>query len=142
MTPESLARLVVGATAELSLTVTDAAVLSYAMATGDYNPIHFDEEAGRRSVFGSRVAHGMLSAGLISAIIGTELPGPGSIYRSQTLQFYRPVRIGDVITARVEVLEVMAGVRHRVRLRTSCCNQDGEVVIDGEALVQLPVSPA
>ena len=87
-------------------------------------------------MFGGRVAHGILSAGFISAVIGMRLPGPGSIYLSQSLRFTKPVRIGDTVTARVEVLEVIA-TKRRVRLATTCRNQNGEVVVDGEAVVML-----
>ena len=87
-------------------------------------------------MFGGRIAHGMLSAGFISAVLGMRLPGPGSVYLSQTLRFTKPVRIGDTVTARVEVLEVIAAKR-RVRLATTCRNQRGETVVDGEAVVMI-----
>ena len=129
--------LVVGQAATMERTVTDGDVVAYAGITGDDNPVHLDEAAGARSRFGGRVAHGMLSAGYISAAIGTRLPGPGSIYLGQTLKFTAPVRIGDTVTTRVEVLELVPEKR-RVKLATRCANQRGETVIEGEALVLVP----
>ena len=126
----------VGDAAEMSKTVTEADITQFAGITGDFNPVHIDAVAAERSMFGSRVAHGILSAGFISAVLGMRLPGPGSVYLSQTLRFTRPVRIGDTVTARVEVLEVIHAKR-RVRLSTTCRNQHGEVVVDGEAVVMV-----
>lgn len=126
----------VGDVAELAKTVTESDIVLFAGVTGDFNPVHIDAETAKQSVFGERIAHGMLSAGFISAVIGMRLPGSGSIYLSQTLRFTKPVRIGDTVTARVEVLEVLTAKR-RVRLATSCRNQNGEVVVDGEAVVML-----
>jgi 3-hydroxybutyryl-CoA dehydratase len=129
--------LAVGQTAEFSKTVTEADVVLFAGVTGDFNPAHVDAVAAERGRFGGRIAHGMLGAGLISAVLGMRLPGPGTIYLSQSLRFVRPVRIGDTVTARVEILELIEGKR-RVRLATRCLNQDEELVLDGEALVWLP----
>jgi len=126
----------VGDVAELAKTVTESDIALFAGVTGDFNAVHIDAEAAKKSVFGERIAHGMLSAGFISAVLGMRLPGAGSIYLSQTLRFTKPVRIGDTVTARVEVLEVLTAKR-RVRLATSCRNQNGEVVVDGEAVVML-----
>ena len=126
----------VGDVAELAKTVTESDIVLFAGITGDFNAVHIDAEAAKKSVFGERIAHGMLSAGFISAVLGMRLPGAGSIYLSQTLRFTKPVRIGDTVTARVEVLEVLTPKR-RVRLATSCRNQSGELVFDGEALVML-----
>src|SRR3954471_14315234 len=128
--------LSVGQVAELTKTVTESDIVLFAGVTGDFNPVHIDAKAAKKSVFGERIAHGMLSAGFISAVLGMRLPGAGSIYLSQTLRFTKPVRIGDTVTARVEVLEVLTAKR-RVRLATSCRNQHGEVVVDGEAVVML-----
>ncbi len=132
-----MATLQVGQTAEFSKTVTESDVILFAGITGDFNPAHVDEVRASASRFGGRIAHGMLSAGFISACIAMRLPGPGAIYLSQTLKFTRPVRIGDTVTARVEVLEWNEGKR-RARLLTTCRNQRGEVVIEGEALVLVP----
>lgn len=126
-----------GMSAEHAKTVTEADVVAFAGITGDFNPVHMDAAAAATSRFGGRIAHGMLSAGLISAALAMKLPGAGSIYLSQSLRFTRPVRIGDTVTARVEVLEVIAGTK-RVRLATTCRNQQGETVLEGEALVMVP----
>jgi 3-hydroxybutyryl-CoA dehydratase len=126
----------VGDVAELAKTVTESDIALFAGVTGDFNAVHIDAEAAKKSVFGERIAHGMLSAGFISAVLGMRLPGAGSIYLSQTLRFTKPVRIGDTVTARAEVLEVLTAKR-RVRLATSCRNQNGEVVVDGEAVVMV-----
>ena len=126
----------VGDVAELAKTVTESDIVLFAGVTGDFNAVHIDAEVAKKSVFGERIAHGMLSAGFISAVLGMRLPGSGSIYLSQTLRFTKPVRIGDTVTARVEVLEVLTAKR-RVRLATSCRNQTGEVVVDGEAVVKV-----
>lgn len=129
--------LQIGQAAEFAKTITEADVVLYAGVTGDLNPVHIDQVEAEKSRFGGRIAHGMLSAGLISAVLGMRLPGPGTIYLEQTLRFTRPVRIGDTVTARVEVIELIEK-RRRVRLATRCANQDGEVVLEGEALVMLP----
>lgn len=129
--------LAVGATSEWSRTVSEADVLQYAQITGDCNPVHVDAEAAAASRFGGRIAHGMLTAGFISAAIANGVPGPGAIYLSQTLTFRQPVRLGDTVTARVEITEIMARTR-RVRLSTVCRNQNGTVVLDGEAVVLVP----
>jgi acyl dehydratase len=109
----------------------------FAEATGDRNPVHLDEEFAAATQFGGRIAHGMLTAGFVSAAIASKLPGPGSIYLAQTLRFTKPVRLGDTVTVKLEVLEVSA--KRRVRLATVCTNQHGETVIDGEATVLVPV---
>ena len=126
----------VGDAAEMAKTVTESDIALFAGVTGDFNPVHIDAVAAEQSMFGGRIAHGMLSAGFISAVLGMRLPGPGSIYLSQTLRFTKPVRIGDTVTARVEVLEVIAAKR-RVRLATVCRNQKNETVVEGEAVVML-----
>jgi 3-hydroxybutyryl-CoA dehydratase len=133
--------MAVGLEAELSKTVTDEDVMAFARVTGDFNPVHVDEIAAARSRFGGRIAHGMLSAGLISAAIAGKLPGPSSIYLSQTLRFTLPVRIGDTITVHLKVIELIEGKR-RVKLSTVCRNQKGETVVEGEALVLVPSDPA
>ena len=133
--------IAVGQEAELSKTVTDEDVITFARVTGDFNPVHVDEIAAARSRFGSRIAHGMLSAGLISAAIAGKLPGPSSIYLSQTLRFTLPVRIGDTITVHLKVIELIEG-KQRVKLSTVCRNQKGETVVEGEALVLVPADPA
>lgn len=125
--------LFVGQTAEYSKTVTDADVRAFAQLTGDVNPIHIDEEVARKTRFGGRIAHGMISAGLISAAIANKLPGGGAIYLAQTLKFTAPVRIGDTITVSLKVLELLS--KKRLRLETVCRNQRGETVIEGEGTI-------
>ena len=132
-----IGELAVGQWAEHAKTVTDADIVLFAGITGDFNPVHVDAEAASKSMFGGRIAHGMLSAGLVSATLAMKLPGPGTIYLSQTLRFTRPVMIGDTVTARVEILELVPGKR-RVRLATVCRNQRDETVLDGEAIVMVP----
>ena len=129
--------LAVGDAAEMSKTITESDVMLFAGITGDFNPVHVDAVAAARSRFGGRIAHGMLSAGLISAVIAMRLPGPGSIYLSQSLRFTRPVRIGDTVTAQVVVAAVNAEKR-RLTLTTVCRNQDGDTVLEGEALILVP----
>ncbi len=131
----------VGERASFSKTITETDVVLYAGLTGDFNPVHVDGRAAARSLFNRRVAHGLLTAGLISTVLGTKLPGPGSIYLGQELRFTRPVFIGDTVTATVEVVEVVAENR-KVRLRTVCTNDRGETVIEGEALVMVADLPA
>ena len=126
----------IGQSAEWAKTVTEADVVLYAGITGDFNPAHVNAVEAERSRFGARIAHGMLSAGFVSAAIAMKLPGPGTIYLAQSLRFTAPVRIGDTITARVEVAELLP--KRRVRLTTACRNQRGEVVLDGEATVMVP----
>jgi 3-hydroxybutyryl-CoA dehydratase len=123
-----------GDTAALSRTISDDDIRAFANATGDHNPLHLDEEFAKQTRFGKRIAHGMLSASLISAVIADELPGQGSVYLGQTLQFVAPVFPGDTVTARVTV----TGIREDkpiVKLETVCTNQRQEVVIRGEATV-------
>jgi 3-hydroxybutyryl-CoA dehydratase len=129
-------QLTVGQTASLGKTITEADILLYAAVSLDTNPVHVNEEAGKESVFGGRIAHGMLSAGLISAVLGTKLPGPGTIYLGQTLRFKAPVKIGDTVTATVEVTALDPSKR-RATLRT-VCTIAGKTVIEGEAQVQVP----
>ena len=125
--------LAAGMTAEFSKSVSDADVHAFAAITGDHNPVHLDDAAAERTRFKGRIAHGMLSAGIISAAIAGKLPGPGSVYLSQTLRFTAPVRIGDTVTATITVTELLS--KNRVKLATTCRNQAGEIVLDGEAVI-------
>ena len=127
----------VGDAAEFTKTVTETDVYLYAGITGDLNPAHINETYAAGTFFKGRIVHGILTAGFISAILGMQLPGPGTIYMSQSLKFLAPVRMGDTITARVEVVEVITE-KNRLRLQTTCRNQEGTVVLDGEALVSPP----
>jgi len=124
----------VGEQAELSLTATTETVENYASLIGDTNPVHLDEEFASKSFFKRRIAHGMLAAGLVSAVLGTRLPGPGAIYLSQELEFKRPVYLGDTITAKVEVIEKY-DKHKKVRLRTWVENQTEQIVLNGFAMV-------
>jgi 3-hydroxybutyryl-CoA dehydratase len=111
-------------------------VVGFAELTGDRNPIHLSEHFAAKTPFGGRIAHGLYTAGLISAVIGTRLPGPGAIYLSQTLYFKAPVRIGDVVEARVEVVEL---VEKGWRAKLVCsCKVGDTLVLEGEALVKVP----
>ena len=111
-------------------------VIGFAEISGDRNPIHLSEHFAARTQFGSRIAHGLYTASLISAVIGTRLPGPGAVYMSQTLKFLAPVRIGDMVEAKVEVVEL---IEKGDRARLCCtCSVDGQVVLEGEALVKAP----
>jgi 3-hydroxybutyryl-CoA dehydratase len=128
--------LSIGQSAEFTKTVTETDVVMYAGITGDFNPMHVDEVAAKQSRFGSRIAHGMLTAGFISAGIGMKLPGPGAVYMGQTLRFTKPVRIGDTVTARLEVIELIPE-KKRLKLSTQCRNQEGVVLIEGEATIMM-----
>nr|WP_258929063.1 MaoC family dehydratase [Desulfoferrobacter suflitae] len=127
----------VGAAAQFAKTVSEVDVYLYAGLSDDFNPAHINEAHARKPVFKTRIAHGMPAAGFISAVLGTQLPAPGSIYIRQELNFLAPVHMGDTITARVEVVEVDNG-KKRVRMRTTCVNQNSETVLDGEAVVSPP----
>jgi 3-hydroxybutyryl-CoA dehydratase len=128
--------LEVGMSAMFGKTVTEADIVAYAGVSGDTNPIHLHDGFARSTRFGQRIAHGMLSAGFISAVIGTRLPGPGSVYISQTMNFMAPVLIGETITA-VATITAIDEKRRRVNLKTQCLNGD-KVVIDGEATILVP----
>ncbi|WP_411680556.1 MaoC family dehydratase [Clostridium thailandense] len=126
--------LSVGQTASFSKTITESDVYLFAGVTGDINPAHLNEDYAKNTFFKGRIAHGMLSAGLISAVIGVQLPGPGAIYASQTLKFLAPVHFGDTITATVEIQEIYPE-KNRVVLKTYCTNQNDVMVTSGEAVV-------
>lgn len=124
----------VGERARFTKTISESDVYAFAGITGDFNPVHIDEVAAAASPFGGRIAHGMLTASLISTVLGLHLPGPGAIYVSQSTRFKRPVHIGDTVTAEVEVAELMVE-KNRVRFATRCVNQNGEVVAEGESIL-------
>lgn len=129
--------LEVGQKAVIVKTITAADIRQFGTLTGDLNPLHTDHAFARRTPFGEPIAQGMFSASVISACIGSRLPGPGTIYLSQELRFLRPVKIGDTVIARIEVTELIKE-KNRVRLRTTLHNQRGEQVIEGSALVVAP----
>jgi len=128
--------LTVGQSAETTRTVTAADIEAFAAVSGDTNPVHLDEAYAKSTVFGERIAHGMLAASYISALLGVKLPGRGAIYMSQTLRFRRPVKVGDKVTARVTVAALDPN-KNRATLETVCL-VDGRAVLDGEALVMVP----
>jgi len=137
---KSIDKLQVGDAAEFAKTVSETDIYLYAGITGDFNPAHVNENYAKNTFFKTRIAHGMLTAGFISAIIANQLPGPGTIYLKQELSFLAPVHIGDTITARVEILELNTE-KNRVRLKTTCSNQDGVTVLEGSGLVSPPKAP-
>jgi 3-hydroxybutyryl-CoA dehydratase len=126
----------IGDSASISKTITDADIQAFAEVSGDHNPLHLDEEYAAQTRFGRRIAHGMLSASLISAVLANELPGTGSVYLSQSLKFVRPVFLGDTVTARVTVIAIRDD-KPIVTLDTICVNQHEETVLKGEATVMV-----
>ena len=128
--------LTIGQSAESSRVVGASDIEAFAEVSGDNNPVHLDEAYARTTTFGERIAHGMLSASYISAILGTKLPGPGAIYLSQALRFRRPVKIGDLVVARATVT-ALDEAKGRVTLET-VCEVGGKTVMDGEAVVIAP----
>lgn len=127
-------KLNVGDTAEITRTIEQSDVEAFAEVTGDRNPVHLDDAFAQTTRFGRRIAHGMLTASLISSVLANKLPGAGSVYLGQTLQFVAPVFFGDEVTARVTVKQVRAD-KPVVKLETICVNQRNEIVIRGEATV-------
>ncbi len=134
-----LDELSVGQTAQMVRTVTEADITLFAQVSGDNNPVHLDEEFAAQTPFKTRIAHGMLSAAYISAVIGTQLPGPGTIYMQQALRFKRPVKIGDEVTTLATISEIDL-IKGRVTVDTVCL-VGGKPVIEGEALVMAPRKP-
>jgi 3-hydroxybutyryl-CoA dehydratase len=128
--------LSVGQSASFGKTITEADILLFAAVSGDSNPVHLNAEYAAGTIFKERVAHGMLSAGLISTVLGTRLPGPGTIYLSQTLKFRAPVRIGETVTATVTIT-ALDPVKKRATLAT-LCTVNGKPVVEGEAVVLVP----
>ena len=127
----------IGDHASLTKTVSETDVYLFAGITGDLNPAHTNEVAASKTMFKTRIAHGMLGAGFISAVLGMYLPGPGTIYMGQELKFTKPVHIGDTVTATATVEEIILE-KNRVILDTTVVNQDGEIVIQGKATVMPP----
>lgn len=130
-------KISIGQNATMSKIITEADVAAFAEITGDFNPAHMDEDFAKNTIFKGRIAHGMLAAGLISAVLGMHLPGPGSIYMKQDLKFTAPVRFGDTITATVTVKEMLIE-KNRITLDCIVTNQDGTAVLSGEALIMPP----
>jgi len=127
-------KLNVGDSAEITRTIEQSDIQAFADVTGDHNPVHLDESFAQTTRFGRRIAHGMLTASLISSVLANKLPGEGSIYLGQTLQFVAPVFPGDEVTARVTVTDVRES-KGIVKLETICLNQRNQIVIRGEATV-------
>ncbi len=128
--------LEIGASASLSKTITDDDIVQFAQLIGDNNPVHLDDDFAKTTIFKKRIAHGMLCGGLISAVIGTKLPGPGTIYLHQTMKFVAPVYIEDTITAQVTIKSIRQD-KGIVTLQTICHNQENINVVEGEAVVML-----
>nr|WP_321481636.1 MaoC family dehydratase [uncultured Cohaesibacter sp.] len=135
----TLEQLSIGQSASFEKTISEADIQMFCGISGDINPVHVSALAAEKSVFGKRVAHGILVSGLTSAVLGMKLPGPGTIYLGQELRFVAPVYIGDTIRAEVEVVEIIPE-KKLVKLKTTSTNQDGKVVISGVATVRPPQS--
>ena len=131
----AFADISVGDTASMSKTVTEADIVNFAGVTGDFNPVHVDAEYASGSLFKERIAHGMLAAGYISAVLGMQLPGPNAIYLGQTLEFKLPVKIGDTVTVTVTVAE-KRDEKRILKLDTTVTNQRGQVVVSGGAVIK------
>jgi len=134
---KSIHELKIGDSAQISKTITEADIELFAKATGDFNPVHLDQTYAEKTTFKGRIAHGLLSVGLLSTVLGNIFPGHGTIYLSQEVKFLAPVRIGDTITAGVEVIELISE-KNRAKFRTTCMNQDGKLVVDGIAWAMPP----
>lgn len=137
----SIDTIKIGEVACFQKTLSESDVYLYAGISGDFNPAHINEVVSEKGFFKKRIAHGMLTASLISTVLGCHLPGPGTIYLSQDLKFRKPVYLGDTIEAKVEVLEINQD-KNQLVLRTTCTNQHGELVIDGQARVMPPKKSA
>jgi len=137
MIGKTIEELRIGDRAEFAKTISESDVYLYAGITGDFNPAHIDEIYAGKTFFKTRIGQGMLLGGFISAILGYHLPGPGTIYVRQELNFLSPVRIGDTVTSRAEVIDIIPG-KNRVRLKTTCVNQNNILLVEGEAVVSPP----
>ncbi len=137
--PHYFEDLTVGLEASMARTVSEADIVAYAALSGDYNPVHIDPEYAASTLFKERIAHGILSAGYISAVFGMQMPGPGSIYISQTLNFKAPVKIDDVVVTTVKLVELMPE-KKRARFETVCAVA-GKPVLAGEAVLMIPKRP-
>lgn len=137
MKGKTISEIKLGDKAVYSRTITESDVVLFGGVSGDLNPAHFNEEYCKDTLFKGRIAHGMLSASYISAVLGMQLPGPGTIYLSQELRFTAPVRFGDTVTATVEVVEILEE-KNKITLETICTNQNNIVVLKGKAVVMPP----
>src|SRR4030042_4693519 len=134
---KSISELKLGDAAEITRLITEELVNDFARVTGDFNPVHTDQAYAEKTMFKGKIAHGALSIGFLSTVLGNILPGHGTIYISPAVKFLAPVRIGDTITARVEVME-LTPEKNRVKFKTTCFNQEGKIVVDGAAWVMPP----
>ena len=135
-TGRTFADLAIGMSVSIENTVSEQDVIDFARVSGDYNPLHMDEDYAKTTQFKGRIAHGALSASYISAILGNDLPGPGAVFMELNLKFVRPVRIGDMVTSSAEVIEMVErGSRVRLAVKGEV---DGKIVMKGEALVMVP----
>lgn len=137
MLGKTIDQLHVGDTAQFSKTVSETDVYLFAGVSGDFNPAHINEQYASGTFFGKRIAHGLLSASFLSAVLANQLPGPGAIFLSLSVRFQAPVFIGDTITARAEVAQVDSE-KHRVTMNLFCINQDDKQVLEGEAVLSPP----
>ncbi|MBN2285913.1 MAG: MaoC family dehydratase [Tissierellales bacterium] len=137
MKGKTIQEIKMGDKASFQKTVTETDVYLYAGITGDINPAHINDEYAKNTFFKGRIAHGMLTAGFVSAVLGMYLPGPGTIYISQDLKFTAPVKFGDTIKAEAEVIEILEE-KNRIKLNTTCFNQNGDIVLKGTAVVMPP----
>ncbi|WDP91859.1 MAG: MaoC family dehydratase [Desulfobacter sp.] len=140
MIGKTIDQLSIGDRDSFTKTVSETDIYLYAGLTGDLNPAHINEEYAKQTFFKGRIAHGLFISGLISTVIGMKLPGPGSIYRDQQVSFLAPVRMGDTITASVEI-KVIEKEKNKITLETQCFNQEGTMVIDGSAVIHPPRPP-
>jgi len=134
MIEKTINDLNLGERAKFSKTISESDIYLYAGITGDFNPVHINKEYAKNTFFKKRIAHGMLIVGFISTVIGTKLPGYGTIYISQHLNFIAPAYIGDTVTTTVEIVDILLE-RNRVKLRTICKNQNEDIILSGEAVV-------
>jgi 3-hydroxybutyryl-CoA dehydratase len=134
---KSIHELKMGDSAQISKTITESDIELFARATGDFNPVHLDQRYAEKTSFKGKIAHGLLSVGILSSILGNILPGHGTIYLSQEVKFLAPVKIGDTLTAKVEVIELIPE-KNRAQFKTTCTNQDGKIVVEGIAWVMPP----
>ncbi len=132
-----MAKFSVGQTSSFTKTVTEKDVETFAEISGDKNPVHLDEAYAKQTRFGKRIAHGTLTVGLISAVLGNQLPGHGTVYMSQSIKFLKPVYFDDTVTATVEILSIRSD-KGIIALKTDCTNQHGDKIAEGEAVVFHP----
>lgn len=134
---KSIEEIKIGDSAQINKVITDELVKDFARVSGDFNPVHLDQAYAEKTSFKGKIAHGALSVALLSTVLGNILPGDGTIYLSHEIKFLSPVRIGDTLTVRVEVVELLPE-RNRAKFRTTCTNQDGTLVVDGFAWTMPP----